>query len=1235
MDDDSRIGTGVKVGMGALGLGAVGAVVMDRHYGIWIAAGIVVLFLLLFGGYFIWRRVRSRRQRERFSSAIEAQTAAAPKSISDPNKRAALDKLRQKFQTGLQEFRSRGKDIYKLPWFAIIGEPGSGKTEAIRHSGIDFPPGLQDELQGSGGTVNMDWWFTNRGIILDTAGSMIFGEASAGEAPEWREFLRLLKKSRPHCPINGLFLVLSIESLIKDSADTISKKASRLAQQLDIIQRTLDVRFPVYLLVTKCDLLAGFREFFDSIDDPLLQHQIFGWSNPEPLDSHFRPDLIDKHLTSIADRLRRRRMALLRDNSTAGRLGDTSQIFSSSYQLGRAPTPPRRLDEMDAMFALPESIMRLSPRLRLYLETVFVAGEWSAKPVFLRGIYFTTSMREGKALDEAIAQATGLSLDQLPEERNWDKKRAFFLRDLFHEKIFREAGLVTRATNTLKLLRTRQLAIFGSAGAALLILLVVAWFGYRSLQNSVGMEAAYWRAGTNGWEQGVASKWWSSGSIVRFDANNVLHYAGTNQIPGLDEKLTVVGFHNRLRQLASRQLSVGWIFKPIFWIGSRGASDRAAAQRVLFEHGVLAPLIEQTRARMTNSETTLSSPADVARHRDALQSLMMLEADGLTAHANSGEVSGSSAEVYLKSFTSYLTGEDVRKPDTNLLDTFAWTYSKNGSGDGKWPPKFLLSGNSLDDNPAIKGGMGKFYLASKNAQTNIDRQLVWLKDFTDNLIAYHQAEVAWLTNTTGDPCSALAQTLRPTEDKVVASWAGIASATNATSGLLTNMAGCYAELGKAASNASAAALYAPVEVIMSRLPEASRGTGLFKAIQTQLQGFVHQAGEGISTSYNERSNWMATLDAYQLARFNGNSSHEARWNLYTNACSLAAAPINVTEDVVGDGWMRFGELQKKADQFRSNLAAYNGPLADLASNECNRIAGEAEQRLKHRFVGDYVALVKRKMSDFSSMNAWTPDELTKAGNFLTGVEVDLKPGAALDDDGKRQLIGLDGQVGQCRKAVMASIGRYAVGRLRFPLVPPVSANDPGMSLAEMDDARAQVNGFVSELLKTNWRATASDLRLLQAGAGRLNSLLADGEPPVAAKCKIYFMPPNDDDTTGKTIISIYRNARFSFGQTRADWSDDLATMKDDKLVAEGTVDAPVKISFRLDADAPDSSATTKELANWGLLRMIYDNKSQDGTNLVIRVPLENKQTSKSGTVQSFKGDVQFKVVLDRPLPKIE
>src|SRR5207253_5406784 len=125
------------------------------------------------------------------------------------------------------------------------------------------------------------------------------------------------------------------------------------------------------------------------IEDPLLQHQIFGWSNPDPLDASFRPDLIEQHLKSVAERVSRRRLALLRETSPTGRMsGDTQQFFASS-QAARGGAAARRLVEVDSMFALPESIMRLAPRLRRYLETIFVAGEWSAKPVFLRGIYCT------------------------------------------------------------------------------------------------------------------------------------------------------------------------------------------------------------------------------------------------------------------------------------------------------------------------------------------------------------------------------------------------------------------------------------------------------------------------------------------------------------------------------------------------------------------------------------------------------------------------------------------------------------------------------------------------------------------------------------------------------------------------------------------------------------------------------------------------------------------------------
>ena len=228
----------------------------------------------------------------------EIATTGANSGIIDAAARGRLEDLRRNFSKGIEKFESAGKDFYGLPWYVIVGEPGSGKTEAIRHSQAGFPPGLQDEFQGVGGTINMNWWFTNYAVILDTAGRLIFEEVEPGTTSEWREFLGLLKKHRYNCPVNGLLLTIPVESLVQDSPEEMERKAAKIARQLEVIQRELDVRFPVFVLVTKCDLINGFREYFDSLDDPRAQQQMLGWSNPAPLDAPFRPELLEEHLAN-------------------------------------------------------------------------------------------------------------------------------------------------------------------------------------------------------------------------------------------------------------------------------------------------------------------------------------------------------------------------------------------------------------------------------------------------------------------------------------------------------------------------------------------------------------------------------------------------------------------------------------------------------------------------------------------------------------------------------------------------------------------------------------------------------------------------------------------------------------------------------------------------------------------------------------------------------------------------
>ncbi|MCG3124748.1 MAG: hypothetical protein GIKADHBN_03233 [Phycisphaerales bacterium] len=465
-------------GKTAAGAGTTGVVLTTVGFitGLWvyiayIAAALVVAVLLILAFKF-FLKWRTKGRSAPFVGRLLGTTSGSP-TMADPAMRARVDDLRRRFEEGLEKFRAAGKDVYALPWVLMAGPTGSGKTEAIRHCNVGFPPGLHDPLQGTGGTLNMNWWFTNQAVILDTAGKMFMEETGT----EWKELMKLLKTWRPLQPINAMILAIGVDSLIKDSAEKIESEASKVARQLDAISRDLDVRFPVYIWVTKCDLLIGFREFTSTISDPALQHQMLGWSNPADLDDPFQPERVTDHLEQVCKRLIRRRGGLLSD--------PTPQNMQS--------VNPRRIDETDALFALPESLASIGSRLRRYLELIFVQGEWSSKPLFLRGIYFTSALQEGAELDEAIARAMGVSVEALPGGVQFaPTKKSYFLRDVLTSKVFPEKGLVTRATNVKQQQRGRKLALLASGIGVVLLCIGLTIWGWRELAGRVDRPAKLW-----------------------------------------------------------------------------------------------------------------------------------------------------------------------------------------------------------------------------------------------------------------------------------------------------------------------------------------------------------------------------------------------------------------------------------------------------------------------------------------------------------------------------------------------------------------------------------------------------------------------------------------------------------------------------------------------------------------------------------------------------------------------
>ena len=445
---------GARVAMVLLGGGGIASAaalaIGDARVFLFVGLGLALVGSLALGYQWLLKRRKAKRSKP-FEKQIAGSGAATPREVSDPTRRAHIDSMRKKFEEGLRVYRQRGKDLYSVPWYVVIGEPASGKSAAIRHSGVGFPPGLTSEMQGVGGTLNMDWFFTNDAVILDTAGRLAFEEVDTSKTTEWQEFLRLLRLARPRCPINGMLLFIPVDSLKSDTADELERKAKKISQQLDFVQQTLGVRFPLSVVVSKADLLVGFSEFFEGMADPREQHQIFGWSNPKPLDQNFRPEEVGDALRAIRERVVRRRTLLLKEPAPQSLEAD------------------RRIDEVDRLFLLPDEIKAIEPRLKRYMDLCFAGGQWASPPPFLRGVYFTSALREGEAVDLALAEAIGVDAADMQERRSWDKARSFFLHDVFVEKVFRERGLVTAAPSPGRAKRKRRTLLWGAVSAILLL----------------------------------------------------------------------------------------------------------------------------------------------------------------------------------------------------------------------------------------------------------------------------------------------------------------------------------------------------------------------------------------------------------------------------------------------------------------------------------------------------------------------------------------------------------------------------------------------------------------------------------------------------------------------------------------------------------------------------------------------------------------------------------------------
>src|SRR5262245_12509998 len=441
---------------------------LDSEMSRLIAIGVVVGIWLLFR---LWKRLKAFRASDRFMAAVAAQPQPTVEKERTP---ADVVKLRGRFDEAVSALKQQprtGRSLYELPWYVIIGAPGSGKTTALLNSGLKFP--LEQRvgkgaLRGVGGTRNCDWWFTDEAVFLDTAGRYTTQDSDAtSDVAGWQEFLTLLRKYRKRRPLTGVILTISAHDLMTQGESGREAHADAARRRLRELNEQLKIQLPVYLMVTKCDLVAGFTEYFDDLAQD-ARAQVWGVTFPyEQTVSGQATQVFPAEFDALMTRL-------------------NSKLFLRLEE-------DRDVRRRTAVFAFPQQMAALRDYLAQFVNEVLETSRVNQQ-VLLRGVYLTSGTQEGTPIDRllgAIGRRFGVSPDAVAPPTG--RGKAYFMERLLKDVMIGESGLagVNRRVEVQK--AALQLGAYAAMALITIIGLIALSVSYgrnRTYVNEVGDEVA-------------------------------------------------------------------------------------------------------------------------------------------------------------------------------------------------------------------------------------------------------------------------------------------------------------------------------------------------------------------------------------------------------------------------------------------------------------------------------------------------------------------------------------------------------------------------------------------------------------------------------------------------------------------------------------------------------------------------------------------------------------------------
>jgi type VI secretion system protein ImpL len=186
-------------------------------------------------------------------------------------------------------------------------------------------------------------------------------------------------------------------------------------RRLTEVNRELNVQLPVYVMVTKCDLVAGFMEYFDDLPQE-GRAQVWGVTFP-----------YDQTVNGEA---------------TRSFPGEYEQLMARlNAKVFARVEEDRDVRRRSRIFAFPQQMAALRDVLAQFVGEVFASTRLDQQ-ILLRGVYLTSGTQEGTPIDRllgAIGRRYGVAPDAVAPSTG--RGKAYFVERLLKDVLLGESGI--------------------------------------------------------------------------------------------------------------------------------------------------------------------------------------------------------------------------------------------------------------------------------------------------------------------------------------------------------------------------------------------------------------------------------------------------------------------------------------------------------------------------------------------------------------------------------------------------------------------------------------------------------------------------------------------------------------------------------------------------------------------------------------------------------------------------